>query len=124
MRPITRDEVCRLLDHRAVTLVEALPQPQYEAEHLPGAANVPGQLDPDTAASIAPDPAGTIVVYCSGPACGRSTSTAFEFSQLGYTDVYVYRGGKADWAGAGLPLHGARHPNDRDADLTATKETP
>jgi rhodanese-related sulfurtransferase len=62
----------------------------------------------ELAARIAPDRAGTVVVYCSGPSCGRSTAAAAAFRRLGYTDVRVYSGGKLDWHDAGLPLEGTR----------------
>ncbi|WP_370523943.1 rhodanese-like domain-containing protein [Cellulomonas sp. APG4] len=54
-------------------------------------------------------------MYCSGPACGRSTSTATAFSALGYTDVRVYTGGKADWFAAGLPLERSQAAGGRPA---------
>jgi rhodanese-related sulfurtransferase len=97
-----------LLDAGSVTLVEALPTAAYHAEHIPGALNVPGDLTADLAAALAPERAGAVVVYCSGPACGRSKVTAAAFERLGYTDVRVYAGGKADWLDAGLPLAGTR----------------
>ena len=108
MKRITRDELCALLDGGAVTLVEALSELAYITEHLPGAVNVPGALTAELAAQVAPDPARTVVVYCSGPACGRSKVTAAGFERLGYTDVRVYPGGKSDWAEAGLPFTGSR----------------
>ena len=106
--PITREELLAALEVDAVTLVEALPAAHYDAEHLPGAVNVTGELSPARAAQIAPDIDRPVVVYCSGPACGRSKVTAAELVAFGYTDVRVYAGGKADWFAAGLPLEGAR----------------
>ncbi len=108
MDTIGRDELRTLLDTGRVTLIEALSAAAYEAEHLPGARNVPGDLTPDLAARLVPDRAAPVVVYCSGPGCGRSRITAAAFTRLGYPDVRVYPGGKADWADAGLPLEGAR----------------
>ncbi|MBX9243816.1 rhodanese-like domain-containing protein [Actinotalea ferrariae] len=105
---ISREERVALLERDTVTLIEALPAAHYAAEHLPGAVNVPGALTAADAARVAPDGDRTVVVYCSGPACGRSTVTAAAFSALGYTDVRVYRGGKADWFAAGLPMEHAR----------------
>lgn len=108
MQPIGRDDLQSLIDAGAVTLVEALPEPHYDAEHLPGAVNLPGELTADLAQRLAPDRSRTVVTYCSGPSCGRSKVAAAAFTRLGYPDVRVYSGGKADWADAGLPLHGAR----------------
>ena len=105
---ITRQELLRALDAGNVTLVEALPEEHYAAEHLPGAVNLPAPLSASEAARIAPDLERAIVVYCSGPSCSRSTVAAAAFRALGYLDVRVYPGGKADWFAAGLPMEHAR----------------
>lgn len=107
MDTIGRDDLRALLDTGQVTLIEALPAAHYDAGHLPGAGNVPGELTADLAARLAPDRSATVVVYCCGPGCSRSRVTAAAFVRLGYTDVRVYPGGKGDWAAAGLVLHGA-----------------
>lgn len=108
MQRINRDDLRALLDAGTATLVEALPTPHHDAEHLPGAVNLPGDLTPERVAELAPDLAGTVVNYCSGPSCGRSMAAAAAFTRLGYLDVRVYHGGKADWAAGGLPFDGAR----------------
>jgi rhodanese-related sulfurtransferase len=108
VQQITRDDLRALLDAGTVALVEALPVPQYDAEHLPGAVNLPGDLTPRLAAELVEDPARNVVTYCSGPSCARSKRAAAAFLRLGYTDVRVYAGGKTDWAAAGLPFHGTR----------------
>jgi rhodanese-related sulfurtransferase len=105
---ISRDDLRALLAADAVTLIEALPEPHYRAEHLPGAVNLPGDLTADLAAQLAPDRTRTVVTYCSGPSCGRSKAAAAAFTRLGYPDVRVYTGGKADWADAGQPFEGTR----------------
>jgi rhodanese-related sulfurtransferase len=108
MQHISRDDLRTLLDAGGVVLVEALPEPHYAADHLPGAVNLPGELTAELAAQLAPDPAQTVVTYCSGPSCGRSKVAAAAFGRLGYRDVRVYEGGKTDWAAARLPFEGSR----------------
>jgi rhodanese-related sulfurtransferase len=104
---ISREDLLRAMSAGTLTLLEALPAAHYAADHLPGAINVPGELTAEDAARIAPDPDRTVVVYCSGPGCSRSTVTAAALSRFGYTDVRVYVGGKADWFAAGLPMERA-----------------
>lgn len=99
---ITRTELHERLG--SVVLIEALPQTQYAAEHIPTALNVPGPLTPEIAQTLAPDLNQAIVVYCSGQSCTRSRATAIAFIKLGYSNVAVYEGGKADWFEAGLPM--------------------
>lgn len=101
---ITREELLSAMSKGTITLIEALPAAHYDAEHLPGAINVPAELTAQGAARIAPDLHRTVVVYCSGPGCGRSTATAAALTRFGYPDVRVYVGGKADWFAAGLPM--------------------
>ncbi len=40
-KEIDRNEVQRLVAERNAQLVEVLPRPEYEQEHLPGAINIP-----------------------------------------------------------------------------------
>lgn len=59
---ILRNDVRGLIDGRA-QLVDVLPADEYEAEHLPGAINIPlKQLDRQTAARLAPE--RPVIVYC------------------------------------------------------------
>ncbi len=62
IRTIDRTEVRRLLDAGA-QLVEVLSPREYEAEHLPGAINMPLRtLDRTTASRL--DRSRPVIVYC------------------------------------------------------------
>lgn len=112
MRTISRDELATLIAGlagapRNLVLLEALPETYYRQGHLPTARllwpveYVREQMH-DLAASDAP-----IVVYCASETCANSDQVAKVLTDIGYTDVRVYKGGKADWQAAGLPLEGA-----------------
>jgi len=59
---IRRDEVCQMVAGGAA-LVEVLPAEEYEAEHLPGAINIPlQQLDRQITAVLQQDQ--PVIVYC------------------------------------------------------------
>jgi phage shock protein E len=59
---VHRNEVRRLLDTGA-QLVEVLPPQEYEAEHLPGAVNIPlKQMNAATTARLRRD--APAIVYC------------------------------------------------------------
>ncbi len=59
---IDRDEVQRLLAEGA-QLVEVLPRPEFEEEHLPGAINIPLKtLDAETSRRLARE--RPVIVYC------------------------------------------------------------
>ena len=46
MRTVTRDELRDLTLADGAIVVEAQPAAAYDAEHIPGAVNVPGELTP------------------------------------------------------------------------------
>ena len=101
---ISRDELApRLADPRLV-LLEALPEKYYRDGHLPGARWFPHDRARELAAVAAPRKDAPVVVYCASATCQNSHVAAKVLVDLGYQDVRVYAGGKADWADAGLPL--------------------
>jgi rhodanese-related sulfurtransferase len=53
------------------------------------------------------------VVYCANPACPHAAATARALTDLGYTNVRDFAGGKEEWQAAGLPVEGMarRHRN-------------
>ena len=60
--PIRRDEVQRLIRDEAAQLVEVLPPPEYEDEHIDGAINIPlKKLDRQTTGSLDKD--RPVIVY-------------------------------------------------------------
>ena len=60
--PLHRDDVRRLREHGA-QLVEVLPAAEYDAEHLPGAINIPLKtLGPNTITGL--DRSQPVIVYC------------------------------------------------------------
>jgi rhodanese-related sulfurtransferase len=61
-RPITRDDVRRLMADESAQLVEVLPVGEYEDEHLPRAINLPLKEIGDRAPHL--DTAKPVTVYC------------------------------------------------------------
>jgi rhodanese-related sulfurtransferase len=106
---ISRAELeTKIEEGHAFTLLEALPPKYYAAGHLPGAFNLPLAELGARAAQLAPDPAQEIVVYCSGPTCENSHQARHALAELGYRNVRVFSGGKAEWTAAGKTLEGAQ----------------
>lgn len=104
MQNIDRQELTTLLSNPGLVLLEALPRPYYDDGHLPGARWFPHDRAGELAATAAPRKGDPVVVYCASATCQNSHVAARALAGLGYTDVRVYAGGKADWADAGLPL--------------------
>jgi len=87
-----------------LTLAEALPEKYWRDWHLPNAKHLPHDQVRQLAPSVLPDRDAAIVVYCASSTCQNSHIAAKVLTQLGYTDVSVYAGGKQDWQEAGLPV--------------------
>lgn len=104
MKTITREDLQALLNNPKLILLEALTEASYQEGHLPGARLFPMTSAREQARSVAPSQSAPIVVYCASETCKNSDAVAKVLSDVGYTDVSVYKGGKADWLSAGLPL--------------------
>ncbi len=103
-KTISREQiVSNLKDRVPMTLIEALPPRYYDAEHLPGALNLPHDQVQMRAPELLPDRDALIVAYCSNSNCGNSSIAARTLEQMGYRNVFVYAGGKQDWIDAGQP---------------------
>lgn len=103
MDVITCEELQSAIADGEVVLLEALPPAYYDAEHLPGAKNLPLDEIETLAGVLVPDRSTPIVTYCTGRSCPNSGIAAARLRRLGYTNVRAYEAGKEDWLGAGLP---------------------
>lgn len=97
------------------TLIEALPKQYYEAEHLPGAINIPHDQVQQNATRFISDKSETVVVYCASAECKNSHIAAETLRQLGYSRVYEYAEGKKGWKEAGLALEIGAYPRSSGA---------
>lgn len=102
---ISKEQLLEMMENKEpFTLVEVLAEEDYQKGHLPFAINIPvDQLDAQ-AANRLPDKRQRIVVYCASFTCLASIGAARKLQSIGYTNVLDYKGGKQDWAQAGLPL--------------------
>jgi rhodanese-related sulfurtransferase/CBS domain-containing protein len=102
--PIDRNEVKKLVSQGG-RLLEVLPKAEYEDEHLPGAINIfLRHLDSKNTAQF--NRQEPIVVYCHDYQWDLSARAAWRLVSLGFTQVFRYTPGKADWAASGLPTEG------------------
>jgi rhodanese-related sulfurtransferase/CBS domain-containing protein len=118
---IDTDAVRALIDQGAA-LVEVLPASAYDAEHLPGAVNIPlSDLTPDAVKDL--DPKRSTVVYCYDYQCDLSARGARRLETLGFKQVYDYAASKVAWFSAGLPAEG-RVPESARAGAVARTDVP
>nr|WP_298144881.1 rhodanese-like domain-containing protein [uncultured Pseudomonas sp.] len=88
-------------------LVEALPARYFAQGHLPGALNINIGEVKALASELLPAKDACVVVYCASATCTNSDQVAVQLLALGYADVAVFKGGKAEWQVAGHALEGA-----------------
>jgi len=96
---ITADELSYYLTQSEAVIFDARDADLYEIGHIPFAISLPirqfeikfkkvkgvlGRLK-------------TIIVYCTGVNCHDSTELAKKLNELGYLDVFVYKGGITEW---------------------------
>ena len=101
---IDRNTLVTMTSNPRTIILEALPEAYYAQGHLPNARWFPHDKTEELAATVIPSKSDPVVVYCASSTCQNSKVAAKVLSDLGYTDVSVYAGGKADWEAAGLPL--------------------
>jgi rhodanese-related sulfurtransferase len=105
MQDISRRQVQRLVSSDTALLVEVLPATNYREGHIPGAVSIPLDAEFDRRVQTAvPDKNTPVIVYCANTDCPLAPRAAEHLDHLGYNKVFDYRGGKADWEGAGLRM--------------------
>jgi len=65
VREISRSEIERRLGDAAMHLVDVLPRELYDAEHIPGAINLPLAEVQARAPEVMPDRGADIITYCA-----------------------------------------------------------
>lgn len=78
-----------------VRLVNVLSNDLFVDAHIKGSINVPFEVFEETVKNW--DKHATIVVYCANYACSASGAAAQMLRKLGFTKVFAYEGGTAEW---------------------------
>ena len=97
-KTITREQIKEKIDSgEPMTIIEALPKRYYDAEHLPGAMNIPHDEIQARAPDMLPDKDAYIVVYCASTDCRNSKIATDILQKIGYTNAFEYVEGKQHW---------------------------
>lgn len=109
-------EQVKKLMAQGVPLFDVRPQAQYREAHIPGAVNVPYQMnspkevdfddsvDGFDLAKLPKDKNAPMIFQCNGPECWYSYKAARFMAQRGYTKAYWFRTGLPAWKAAGYPV--------------------
>ncbi|MFU8771571.1 MAG: rhodanese-like domain-containing protein, partial [Anaerolineales bacterium] len=120
-KEISREGV-RTLVRRGAQLVDVLPREEFDQVHIAGALSVPlSQFGRTLADRLKWDQ--PVIVYGRDYQDDRSARAAWRLVSLGFTQVYRYTAGKADWLAYGFPAEGAQAQSPGAGDL-ADMEVP
>ena len=108
---ISTDDLRDILATGSAVVFDARPPREYAMSHIPGAINVRGkpglsmsQYVPDAGEivrALGGNKASAIVLYCSGPFCGRSKRLSEELLAASFTNVRRYQLGIPVWRALG-----------------------
>jgi len=135
---VSTEELRSILADRSAIVFDARPPREYAISHIPGALNVRGkpglsmsQYVPDAAEierALGGKTGSPIVLYCSGPFCGRSKRLSEELLSIGFTNVRRYQLGIPVWRALGGATQiegeavGYVHEMDRSAVFIDTRD--
>jgi rhodanese-related sulfurtransferase len=108
---VSTDELRGILANHSAVVFDARPPKEYAISHSPGAINVNGkagrpmsQYTPDASEiihALGRNKTMPVVLYCSGPFCGRSKRLSQELLAAGVTNVRRYQLGIPVWRALG-----------------------
>jgi rhodanese-related sulfurtransferase len=103
---IDADTLQALVEAKKVILLDARTADNFQHSHIPGAVSLPITRFNETYDSVLPqlNQYKTVICYCEGHECTDSTLLAFELFKKGHTDIFVYKGGMAEWEQLAYPL--------------------
>ena len=108
-KDITHEELKKWIDDKKdFVLIDVLSKDSYEGRHLPGAKNsAVGEIDfLEKVKNLVANKESIVVVYCASFTCQLSPLAASRLVESGYTNVYDFRGGLADWQDTGYSFEG------------------
>lgn len=106
METIQRERLKQKIhEGQSFSLVEVLPEKEYNKYHLPKATNVPAGKDFESdIQEMIPNKDQDVVLYCANTECDASSKAAKRMEEIGYSNVKDYEEGKEGWKEAGLPV--------------------
>ena len=105
IRIVDLEEARRAVES-GVTVIDARRKDEFDEGHIPGAVLFDyydmGAYRDRVLAILSNE--REIMVYCSEETCDDSELLAKELYVLGFTKLLLFKGGFAEWTGAGLPV--------------------
>ena len=88
---IDQETAKRMMDEQDVVILDVREQDEYDSGHIADALLLPvGTISEETAASVIPEKATTVLVYCRSG--NRSKTASQALADLGYSQIYEFGG--------------------------------
>lgn len=103
---VTAEEVVDLiLANPELVVIDSRKKTEYLKGHIEGAINILNtELLPEELEMVAPDRSTTLLFYCNGERCLRSSDAISKAIGWGYTNIFWFRGGWNEWTAKRLPV--------------------
>ena len=92
-------------NQETLLVIHVLAQEYYNDCHITGSINVPLDMLKEYAHGL--DRKTPIVVYCASYTCPASASAWHTLHEMGFTHLWAYEGGMAEWCQLGYSVKGA-----------------
>ncbi|MEW8323198.1 MAG: rhodanese-like domain-containing protein [Candidatus Thiodiazotropha taylori] len=102
---VSAEEVIELiLTNKDLVVIDARKKSEYIKGHIEGAHNILNTtLTPERLKAISPDKSTSLLFYCNGIRCLRSSDAISKAIEWGYSTIYWFRGGWKEWQEKRLP---------------------
>ncbi|WP_426416451.1 rhodanese-like domain-containing protein [Aestuariirhabdus sp. LZHN29] len=105
-KTVTAEDLIALVDDLDnLVIIDARSQSDYDKGHIPDVIRIKNDdVTPDTLAGALPAKDTPVAFYCNSKTCPRSADAATKASAAGYSNIYWFRGGIAEWREKGFPV--------------------
>lgn len=103
---VSAEQVVELvLSRPGLVIIDSRKKSEFAKGHIEGAVNLLNtSMDPGDMESLCPDKTRSIVFYCNGVRCLRSSDAIQKAMEWGYKNVFWFRGGWKEWTDKRLPV--------------------
>lgn len=105
---VTPAQAVRIVEAGSHLVLDARPEADYAAGHVPGAISMPYDAVDARMVEIQAllTPGRPMLTYCSGAHCDESFLLTLYLRRQGFTNVVLFAAGFDEWKAAGHPLEG------------------
>ena len=103
---LTAEQVIEIILSKSdLIVIDSRKKEEYIKGHIEGAVNMLNtRMTKAGLDKIVPDKSTTILFYCNGDRCLRSSDAVEKALSLGYKNIYWFRGGWKEWTDKRLPV--------------------